>query len=68
MKMYIVFVVRMLLLNKTYSFKLCLENTKVPLDMLSVVSDGSIIPEGTMISNPSIENVSLLKNDLNVSS
>lgn len=45
-----------------------LENTKVVLDILSVVSEGSIIPEGTISNNPSIENVNLLKYDLKVSS
>lgn len=50
------------------SFKLCLEKIKVVLDTLSDVSIGSIIPEGTISNDPSIENVNLLKNDLKVSS
>lgn len=52
----------------TYSFRLYLEKIMVALDILSVVSNGSIIPDGTIINIPSNENVSLLKNDLNVSS
>lgn len=52
----------------TNSFKLCLEKTIVAFDVFSIVSCGSIIPDGTIINIPSIEKVSLLKNDLNVSS
>lgn len=52
----------------TNSFKLCLEKTIVAFDVFSMVSCGSIIPDGTIINVPSVENVSLLKNDLNVSS
>ena len=37
-------------------------------DIVSVLSNDSIMPDGTMINIPSRENVNLLKNDLNVSS
>lgn len=54
--------------KKIYSFKLYLEKIIVAFDIVSAVSNDSIMPDGTMINIPSKENVNLLKNDLNVSS